>query len=92
LQPTPLADALNQVDAWMESPTLMLLSESDRYWDELRVAVERGQVVGPRVHDARIAALSHYYDVAELWSADRDFSRFPDLVVRNPLIDSSNDV
>jgi hypothetical protein len=27
--------------------------------------------------------------VKELWSADRDFSRFPDLKVRNPLLSQS---
>jgi hypothetical protein len=29
--PTPLASALDQVDAWLESPTLVLLAESDQY-------------------------------------------------------------
>ncbi len=32
----------------------------------------------------RELALQH--DVRELWSADRDFGRFPDLAVSNPLI------
>ncbi len=45
-----------------------------------------GQITGPRVHDARIAALCLNHGVRELWSADRDFSRFPDLVVVNPLV------
>ena len=26
------------------------------------------------------------HGVAELWSADRDFGRFPELAVRNPLV------
>jgi predicted nucleic acid-binding protein len=38
------------------------------------------------VHDARIAALCLSHGVRELWSADRDFSRFPALPVRNPLV------
>jgi predicted nucleic acid-binding protein len=42
-------------------------------------------VVGVRIHDARIAALCLYHGVEELWSADRDFTRFPTLAVRNPL-------
>jgi predicted nucleic acid-binding protein len=37
------------------------------------------------VHDARIAALCLSHGVYELWSGDRDFSRFPALRVRNPL-------
>jgi predicted nucleic acid-binding protein len=38
------------------------------------------------VHDARIAALCVQHGVRELYSADRDFSRFPQIAVRNPLI------
>ena len=52
----------------------------------MRELIERGSVAGPRVHDARIAAVCILHGVRELWSADRDFSRFPDLKVRNPLI------
>jgi predicted nucleic acid-binding protein len=45
-----------------------------------------GRVVGPQVHDARIAALCNLHGVQELWTADGDFGRFPGLKVRNPLI------
>jgi len=45
-----------------------------------------GRITGGRVHDARIAALCLEHDVTELWSADRDFTRFPALKVRNPLL------
>jgi len=41
---------------------------------------------GGAIHDARIAAICLSHGVAELWSADRDFSRFPALPIRNPLI------
>ena len=33
-----------------------------------------------------IAAICLSHGVSELWTADRDFSRFPDLRVCNPLI------
>ena len=42
----------------------------------------------PCVHDARIAALCLQHGVRELWSADRDFGRFPALRVVNPLLKS----
>ena len=83
--PTPLASALDQVDAWLETPTLVLLSEGEQYWPALRATLAAGQVTGGRVHDARIAALCIQHGVRELWSADRDFSRFPELVTINPL-------
>jgi toxin-antitoxin system PIN domain toxin len=84
--PTPLSIALEQVDAWLESPNLNLLAEPPGYWPELCLIVKAGLVTGPQIHDARVAALCKIHGVRELWTADRDFSRFPDLVVRNPLI------
>jgi hypothetical protein len=84
--PTPLAVALDQVAAWLEAPSVVLLAESKGYWEMLHAALAAGQVTGAQVHDARVAALCRHHGVRELWSADRDFSRFPDLVVRNPLV------
>jgi hypothetical protein len=84
--PTPLPRALDQVDAWLESPTLVLLAESPAHWPELRELLATGRIAGPRVHDARIAALCRQHGVRELWSADRDFSRFGSITVVNPLI------
>ena len=83
--PTPITAALDQMDAWLESPSLVLLTEAGDYWAALRPLLEAGRVVGPRIHDARIAALCRSHGVRELWTADRDFSRFPALVSRNPL-------
>ncbi len=84
--PTPLDTALDQMDAWMESPSLVLLSESEHYWNQVRDMLKIGQVVGPQVHDARVAALCRQHGVTELWTADRDFGRFSDFSVRNPLV------
>lgn len=84
--PTPLAKALDQVEAWLESPSLVLLAEDPGYWSELRRGLEAGKIVGPRVHDARVAALCRRHGARELWTADRDFGRFPGLSVRNPLL------
>ena len=84
--PTPLAQAIDQVEAWLESPSVVLLSEGPDYWTTLRALLETGRATGPIVHDARIAALCLHHGVRELWSADRDFSRFPRLTVRNPLV------
>ena len=83
-----MTQATDQVDAWMASPTLVLLSEPHDHWPTLRRQVEMGQVQGPLVHDARgrgDSASAH--GVHELLTADRDFSRFPSLRSRNPLLD-----
>lgn len=84
--PTPFEAALAQVAAWLESPTLVLISESAGYWEVLRRTAIPSQIAGPRIHDARIAALCLQQGVHELWTADRDFSRFPALKIRNPLV------
>lgn len=84
--PSPLSRALEQVDAWLESPTLALLAESAEHWPTLRALLVGGRISGPRVHDGRIAALCRQHGVRELWSADRDFSRFPGISVVNPLV------
>ncbi len=84
--PTPLARAIDQVDAWLQSPTLALLAESAKHWPTLRALIADGRIAGPQVHDARVAALCRQHGVRELWSADRDFSRFAGLTVLNPLV------
>jgi toxin-antitoxin system PIN domain toxin len=84
--PTPVALAVEMIEALFESPGLSLLGETEGYWPVFRRLVEAGRISGPAVHDARIAALCVANGVRELWTADRDFSRFPELAVRNPLV------
>lgn len=84
--PTPLATALDQVQAWLESPSLVLMAETQEYWERLKRVLRTARSSGPKIHDARIAALCLEHGITELWTADRDFSRFPALKVRNPLV------
>jgi uncharacterized protein len=84
--PTPLDKAIDQVEAWLESPALLVLSESEDYWVLLRATLLSGRVSGPQVHDARVATICQQHGIRELWSADRDFGRFSGLTVRNPLV------
>jgi uncharacterized protein len=84
--PTGMIAALDQVQAWLESPSLLLLSETQDYWKSLASLLHAARVAGPKVHDARIAALCQDHGITEFWSADRDFSSFPALRVRNPLL------
>jgi hypothetical protein len=49
-------------------------------------AIASGKATGGAVHDARIAACCRFHGVRELWSADRDYLRYPWLKVRNPLV------
>ncbi len=67
-------------------PGVVPLAESTDHVQILSRLVLRAGVVGPKAHDARIAAICLGHGVDELWSADRDFSYFPELTTRNPLI------
>jgi toxin-antitoxin system PIN domain toxin len=84
--PTPPQTALAVIDLWLTSPSLTLLHEDVGYWPILKELAQSGRIAGPRIHDARIAALCLHHGVRELWTADRDFSRFPLLKTRNPLV------
>ncbi len=83
--PSTAAQASKQIEAWLSAPGLVLLHESESHWPTLRGLIEGARVAGPRVHDARVAALCIAHGVNELWTADRDFSRFQNLRTRNPL-------
>lgn len=84
--PSRLAEAIGQIDAWLESPSVTLLAETEGYWNMLKSMMEEGRVAGPLVHDARVATMCLLHGVRELWTADRDFGRFRGLTVRNPLV------
>lgn len=88
--PSPPAVALHQIRTWMTSPSLVVLSERPGYWELAQRLIEGAAIRGPQVHDARIAALCMFHGVAELWTADRDFQRFPPLKTRNPLVSADS--
>ena len=83
---TPLNAAFAFLDSLLASPRAQMLSESPGYLEKLRQLAQAARLSGSRIHDARIAALCLHHGVRELWSADRDFSAFPQLKVRNPLV------
>jgi toxin-antitoxin system PIN domain toxin len=84
--PTPLSKAIEQVEIWLESPSLRLLGELKGHWKELKEVLLSGRVTGGAVHDARIAAICREHGIRELWSADRDFNRLAAVTIRNPLV------
>lgn len=83
--PSPIVDALSAVDDLLAAPGLTPLSETTNHAAILGTLLTESSAVGPKVHDARIAAICLGHGVTELWSADRDFSAFPRLRTRNPL-------
>ena len=84
--PTPLATALAAIQAWQASPGLRWIGEGPGYLEKLAALTTAGMTRGPKIHDGRIAAICVHHRVKKLWSADRDFTSFPELVCENPLI------
>ena len=84
--PTPVERALEQVEIWLESPSLRVLGEMAGHWKELSEIVAGGRIAGGAIHDARVAAICREHGIREIWSADRDFTRIRGLTIRNPLL------
>ena len=74
------------MECWIESPMCDLIGEGPGYFNDLKDLAVAAKVQGPMIHDARIAAICMHNGVGELLSADRDFSRFDRIRVRNPLV------
>ena len=86
LPPSTPAQAAKQMSLWMGSPALRLIGETQSHWRTMQDLLIASDVKGSLVHDARIAAICVQHGVREFWTADRDFSRFPALNCRNPLL------
>lgn len=86
--PTPIEAALDAIQALHDSLGGCFIGEGEGYLESLDAMARPARLQGPRVHDARIAAICSYHAVRELWSADRDFSRFAGIQIRNPLLDT----
>ncbi len=86
VQPSSSAEALTSMNALLSQESVSALGESRRHLATLGGLLAASRAVGPKVHDARIAAICLDHGVDELWTADRDFSYFPALTTRNPLV------
>ena len=78
------AQAGIQIEAWLKSPTLSLLNETETLADVVLPMIQQPRVRGAIVHDARIAALCLAHGVEVLLTKDRDFQLFPKLNTRDP--------
>lgn len=87
--PSTMSIALRAVESLAGASNVQILGEQSDHLPVLSRLLESGVAVGPRVHDARIAAICLSAGVTALWSADRDFSWFPALRVVNPLVDGT---
>lgn len=82
--PVPLEIARADLQEIVGSPSLLLLSETERHSQVLDRVLADSAATGSRVHDAHIAALCIEHGVQTIVTGDRDFLRFAGLDVENP--------
>lgn len=82
--PVPLALAIADLRAVLQSPSLLLLREGPRHAELMETVLTTSGTTGNLVHDAHIATLCIESGVSELLTGDRDFARFAELRVTNP--------
>ena len=82
-RPLLIHDAIGIVDSWFDRPQVVVLHHGDQYWRLLQNQLITGQVSGPLVMDADLAALATEHG-AVLATADRDFARFEGLQLLDP--------
>ena len=82
--PVAMTVALEDLGQILASPSLLLLRETSRHINLMTNLLLHSGATGNLVHDAHIAALCTENGVSELLTGDRDFHRFPELIVINP--------
>ena len=83
-RPFRMEEASVIVDGWFRQPNVDILTPGERHWEILRGLLKTAQVRGALTIDAHLAALALEHGVT-LCTCDRDFTRFPDLRVVNPI-------
>ena len=83
--PLSIGEASAIVTEWLQLPAVTIVDPGERHWEVLKKLLRDGQVSGPLVPDAALAALAVEHG-AVLCSTDRDFTRFPRLRLLNPLV------
>ncbi len=78
--------ALSAIDTLRSTSRVKMIGPGPGHLEVLLDVVRASRVSGGAVHDARIAAVCIEHGVDEIWTADRDFLRFPGLRIRNPLV------
>jgi toxin-antitoxin system PIN domain toxin len=84
VEPYTIQEVIPIIDSWLQRPNVSVIEPGPRHWAVLHELLSKHNVKGDLVSDAHIAALAIEHD-ATLYSADRDFRRFTDLRVINPL-------
>ena len=83
-RPLSMTEANAVVASWLEAPAVSILEPGERYWEIFSDLSVSAQVSGALVTDAALAALAIEHGAA-VCTTDRDFTRFAELKLLNPV-------
>lgn len=83
--PLTPAEAEANLDSLIRLPRTQLIAEGEHFWRAYREVTAELPVRGNLVPDAHLTALLLEHGVETLYTRDRDFLKFPQLRVRDPL-------
>ena len=83
-RPMTVDEAIAIVEAWLALPNVSVAQPTTSHWSALADVARAGQVRGPDVMDAHLAALA-IQSGATICTTDRGFARFDGLKRLNPL-------
>jgi uncharacterized protein len=83
-KPLSVGDAWQVVEGWLDRPNVTAPVPTDRHRQIFGRLLAKGRAAANHTSDAHLAALAIEWGF-ELQSADRDFTRYPDLRWRDPL-------
>jgi len=84
VQPLKIDQAIRIIDSWLARENTHIVALEKRNWPLFVNMLTEGQAKGSLVMDAHLAAMAAACG-AKLASTDRDFTRFPNIQVINPL-------
>lgn len=88
-QPLAPAEARRNLDQLIGRAHVRCPGEADRFWQVYQDLVGEDAIRGNLVTDSHIAALMHEHGVSTIFTADRDFSRFPGVIARDPYAEAA---
>jgi len=80
--PSPLAVAVETLEALLGSPSVRVLRPERRFWSILTGCVTDARARGNLIYDAQIAAVCLEHGAETILTSDRDFRRFEGITVK----------
>ena len=78
-------EAMACIDSWLEQPCIRIIEPLPGHWDLTKELLHAAGTAGNLTTDAHLAALAIQHSCT-LCSTDSDFSRFPGLQWKNPIV------